>query len=269
MNIYDSTGKELNSFENFIDNIDLDYKYDETTNATYTIIRIYKTKIDGSKQYPFVFTPNGSNAGSYSTYDMTHRYGFPLAINSGVFNTTTIKPDGIVIENGVSIQNSPSSTHSGCYPLTINANGDLGFAQPNADTAQLISNGVVSAICGFSPIIIDYENADNVIEFPSVQHYTQNAQRQIIGQFGNGDYAIVTCEGRGYDHSDGWTIAEAQSICKELALKFAYNLDGGGSTETILGLKHFNTIYENVTGRVVPSFIVFNGSDEFFIPNSN
>jgi exopolysaccharide biosynthesis protein len=268
MNIYDSTGKELNSFENFIDNIDLDYKYDETTNATYTVIRIYKTKIDGSKQYPFVFTPNGSNAGAYSTYDMTHRYGFPLAINSGIFNTTTIKPDGIVIENGQVVQNSVSVTSSQCKPLTIDSNGDLSSASYDADATTLVNNGVVSAVCGFMPIIVDYEAVPSS-EWNNVAHYTQNAQRQIIGQFGNGDYAIVTCEGRGYDHSDGWTIAEAQSICKELALKFAYNLDGGGSTETMLGLKHFNTIYENVTGRVVPSFIVFNGSDEFFIPNSN
>lgn len=263
MKLYNYQGEELNTLDNFIDNIDLDYDFDETTNATYTVIRIYKNKIDGNKQYPFVFAPNGADAGTYSTYDMAHQYGFSLSINSGIFNTTNKKPDGIVIEKGVSIQNSPSSTHTDCYPLTIDSNGDLGYAAPDADTAQLISSGIVSAVCGFCPIIINYENADNVITFPSISHFAQNAQRQIIGQFGNGDYAIVTCEGRSYDHSDGWTIAEAQTICKDIGLKYAYNLDGGGSTETMLGLKHFNTIYENQTGRIVPTFIIFNGSTAF------
>ena len=62
-------------------------------------------------------------------------------------------------------------------------------------------------------------------------------------------------------------IAEAQTICQKIGLKFAYNLDGGGSTETILGKKQINTIYENQTGRKVPSFIVFNGTDEYFVPS--
>ena len=60
----------------------------------------------------------------------------------------------------------------------------------------------------------------------------------------------------------------AQTVCKKLGLKFAYNLDGGGSTETMFCGKHFNTIYENVTGRKVPTFIVFNGGTVFDIPNS-
>jgi hypothetical protein len=94
-----------------------------------------------------------------------------------------------------------------------------------------------------------------------VSHYTSNAQRQIIGQWGCGDYAIITCEGRSNHNSDGWTIAEAQQICIKHGLKFAYNLDGGGSTETMLGKKHINTIYENETGRCVPTFIVFNGKN--------
>ena len=48
--------------------------------------------------------------------------------------------------------------------------------------------------------------------------------------------------------------------CKKLGLKFAYNLDGGGSTETMFGYKHLNTIYDGTTGRQVPTFIVFTGS---------
>lgn len=268
MQLYDFNGNVLDikkPMQDFIDNTDIDYDYDETTNANYTVIRIYKRKIDGTLQYPFVYAPNGANAGTKSTYDMTTQDGWMLAINSGIFNTTTLKPDGIVIQNSTVIQNTPSATHSQCKPLTIDANGDLSYANYDADADTLVSNGIVSAVCGFMPIIIDYEAVPQS-EWNNVSHYTQNAQRQIIGQFGNGDYAIVTCEGRDYDNSDGWTIAEAQSICQDIGLKFAYNLDGGGSTETMLGDKHINTIYENVTGRIVPTFIVFNGKNIFEMP---
>ena len=119
---------------------------------------------------------------------------------------------------------------------------------------------------GFYPIVINHENASET----SVQHSTgwsAHAQRQIIGQFDNGDYAILTCEGRNYANSTGWSMPQAQAICQGLNLKFAYNLDGGGSTETVIGDRQINTIYESPLGRIVPSFIVFNGTDEFFIPN--
>ena len=112
------------------------------------------------------------------------------------------------------------------------------------------------------PIIIDYDIVPSS-EWNNVAHYVDNAQRQIIGQFNNGDYAILTTEGRGFANSDGWTVSEAQDICVKHGLKFAYLLDGGGSTETVVGSKHINSIYEGTSGRKVPSFIIFNGTNIF------
>lgn len=248
--------------DTFIDNVDIDYRFDAQSNANFIVIRVYKDTIQGGKQYPFVFAPNGaqpSSGSNKSTYEMTTEYGFVLAINAGVFDTSNGYADGILVMNGVSFQNSPTTTHQECRPLWIDSNGDLHSADYDASTADLIAQGCVSAVCGFMPIIVDYEPVPSS-EWNSVSHYTDNAQRQIIGQFGNGDYAIVTCEGRNYQNSDGWTIAEAQAICQEIGLKFAYNLDGGGSTETMIGLKHINTIYDGTYGRKVPTFIVFNGT---------
>lgn len=252
------------AFDTFIDNVDVDYAYDETTGAYYTVIRIYRDRVDGKKQYPFVYAPNGYGAGDKTTYDISTAEGWCLAINSGIFDMTTKKPDGILIQNGVVLKNSPSATHLLCKPLTIDSNGNLGYVAYDADAEQLAKSGIVSAVCGFMPIVVNYEAVPDT-EWNSVGHYTDNAQRQIIGQWGCGDYAIITCEGRGKHNSDGWTIAEAQAICIKHGLKFAYNLDGGGSTETMLGLKHINTIYEGTTGRIVPTFIVFNGTDDLGI----
>lgn len=261
--IYDVNGNVVyNSVsDDFADNMELDYEFDATTNANYTVLRVYQTKKDGTKQYPFVRVPSAKT----TALDLANAEGWCLTINAGL-GMTGVPIDGIAIENGVLIHDSPTEYHIGSKPITINGSGALSYTEADPDGETLINQGMVSVILGFCPIIVDYEPVDPpTVEH--VSHFTQNTQRQIIGQFGNGDYAIITCEGRNYDHSDGWTIAEAQTICQKLGLKFAYNLDGGGSTETVLGKKQINTIYENSTGRLLPSFIVFNGSDEFFIPN--
>lgn len=252
---------KITSLDKFLDNTDIQYEFDESTGAYYTVVRIYKKRTDGTFQYPFVYAPNGSDAGDKSTLDIVTEDGWLVAINGGLFDyDKTKKPDGILIQDGVVVQNTPASIekHIGAKPLTIDAAGDLGYAEADADAYELVANGIVSAVCGFLPIIVNYESV--VAETANSEVH---AQRQIIGQWGNGDYAIVTCEGRGYHNSDGWTLAEAQTICKKIGLKFAYNLDGGGSTETMLGYKNINTIYEGTTGRKVSTFIVFNGTNVF------
>lgn len=260
--IYDVNGIILNEEDAFSTNMVLDYEFDAATNANYTVMRVYQTKKDGTKQYPFVRVPSEKT----TALDLANAEEWNLTINAGL-TYTNIPIDGIAIENGILIHDSPTEYHIGAMPLTIDGGGTLGYTSANPDGSTLIQQGIVSAILGFCPIIVDYTPVDP----PTVQnvsHFTQNAQRQIIGQFGNGDYAIITCEGRSYDHSDGWTIAEAQTICQKVGLKFAYNLDGGGSTETVLGKKQINTIYEGTTGRKVPSFIVFNGKTTFGIPET-
>lgn len=248
------------SLNTFIQNSDIDHAYDPDSGAYYTVIRIYKQKMDGSYQYPFVYAPTYNGDYGTTAINLAENEGFLLTANAGIFTMSSPPvPDGILIQNSEVLANAPSTTHPNCKPLTIDKNGDLGFAAYDADANNLVAAGIVSAVCGFMPIIENFEAVPST-DWNSVSHYNENAQRQIIGQWGNGDYAIVTCEGRGYHGSDGWTIEEAQAVCQKLGLKFAYNLDGGGSTETMLGLKPINTVYEGSTGRVVPTFIVFNGS---------
>lgn len=260
--IYDINGNIISgsNSEVFSENMELDYEYDATTNANYTVLRVYQTKTDGTKQYPFSRIPDLNNY-SYSALDVARNEKWLLTINSwGIIR------DGLMIQNGVLLHNSPSVRHNGSYPLTIDSNGNLSYAESDFDGEALIAQGIVSSVSGFCPIIVDYAPFTPPT-IADTAHFTQNAQRQIIGQFGNGDYCIVSCEGRNYDHSDGWTIAEAQTICQKIGLKFAYNLDGGGSVETVLGVKQINTIYENETGRKVGSFLCFNGTDHYFIPS--
>lgn len=263
MSVFNIGGKNL-LFSDYV----LDYRYDAASDANFTVLRVYKRRVDGKYQYPFVYAPNGAGAGTQSTYSMNLSKGFPIAINAGIFNNNSgtadfLKPRGTLIQNGVVVKQETVSS-AAAYLLTIDSNGDLGYAARDASGATLVSQGIVSAVCGWAPCIIDYESAIDVL--PDAYDDQSNAQRQIIGQFGNGDYAIVTCEGRDYDHSDGWTMDEARAVCKTLGLKYAFNLDGGGSTETVLGKKQINTIYEGTYGRIVPTYIVFNGTTTFGDP---
>lgn len=260
MSVYDISGNLIGDVaetdENtlFASNMQLDYKHDEESDTNYTVIRIFKTRKDGEKQYPFAYCPNKMNAATQSALEMNRIKKFPIAINAGIIDTSTMIPIGTVIENGVAIRDGADIYRP---VLTIDGNGNLGTSMETS-AATLVSQGIVSALVGVgnNPIISNYE-------IPSGQFITDHAQRQIIGQFGNGDYAIITCEGRSNDNSTGWSIPEAQRVCQELGLKFAYNLDGGGSTETVIGGKQINAIYERTNGRIVSTFIVFNGTTEF------
>lgn len=243
--------------------MELDYAYDATTGANYSVIRIFQTKRDGTKQYPFIRYP-----GRMKASELAAQEGWCLIANAGLGVSAEQPIDGVAIENGVIKNENPATYHVSALPLTIDVNGTLSTATSDATASTLVQQNVVSATCGFCAIIEDYTPTDplpNVNINGAGNHFNENAPRQIIGQFGNGDYAIVSCAGRNTFNSDGWTMAEAQSICQKLGLKFAYNLDGGKSVSTFLRKK---PVWDYMAGetRIVPSFIVFNGTTTFSIP---
>lgn len=258
--MFDYLGHRMDAGE-FEDNVLIDYAYDSASGTNYTAMRVFKRRRDGTNQYPFVRMP--SRTGSiYSALDTAVNEGWYLTVNASI-------GQGIIIENSDVITDTAAVYHAGAMPLTINSSGDLGYC--DADTtgkgAQMVANGIVSAVCGFFPIIVDFDDYN----YPEVPHTGDadnwtHAQRQIIGQYANGDYAILTCDGRNFNNSVGWSMAEAQTVCKKLGLKFAYNLDGGGSTGACVRKKQLNMIYEGETGRKMPAFIVFNGTSTFGLP---
>lgn len=249
------------------------YKRDDTTGAFYTHIIIPQTNSNGEKQYPFVYWPNYPNGGTESAYQLNQRKNFLFVINGGRYSapygsgvTLTGLPKGTVIQNGVVLQQGDSSNSNPImdWVLTIKNNGELGYARYYDSASGLVSNGVVSAVSGFIPILTNYTDIQDV-ETVDINYMdrTDDSQRQILGQYNNGDYAIITAEGRGYQGGNWFTMKQIQTLCKQLGLKFAFALDGGGSAETLTGYKQFNPFYDNVSGRINPTFIVFNGTTTF------
>lgn len=277
MEIYNHDGMNVHG-KGIRPDISLTYKRDENNGCFYSIIIIPQTRTDGTRQYPFVKWPNYPNGGNKSAWEFNRDedYKYYVVINGGTFRTpygsgVTLSglPTGTVIENGVVLSQGTESSdgewvRNNSMVLTINDDGELGYASFLTSADELVSNGIVSAVTGFIPIVTNFQNADDVIEdeMPYMER-TDDGQRQVLGQFGNGDYAIITSAGRG-DQGGGWfTVREMQTLCKNLGLKEAFMLDSGGSVETVLGHKQINTIYDNQYGRVMPTFIVFNGTADF------
>jgi len=251
--MYTYSGRPINNTEN----ISVNYIYDEIGESFYYLTRINQTKIDGTKQYPFVRFPTTGE--TYTPQTLRQVEGWDLIINGGWYM--------LQIENSQVIRCS-HDTRPEQMALTINQNGELGYlaSWENDDGKNLVNSGIVSAMSNFFPIVVDYEAFDYPVSEDMQTDAWRYAQRQIIGQYGNGDYAIITSEGRGYNNSKGLTIDRCIDICKGLGLKFAYNGDGGGSTQTMIGKKRLNNIYEGTDGRLVHGFLVFNGTDQFAIP---
>lgn len=293
--IYDIIGNEINTAYG-VDGINVTSAYDvignivfsssyqneitvtkhrnDTTGTTYYITTIPQTHSDGTKQYPFVFAPNGVGAATQSTYEMNLQYGFLVAVNAGVFfmpSNNQYTPQGTIIEDSIVIQQGSNENTSaffqGLYAITINEDGSFGYADYDADAEEMVAGGVVSALHAFVPLIINFQDARDILQN---SYYTNNAdaQRQIIGQKSNGDYVIISCSARGFESSVGFTIPQVIQMCLDMELKDAFLLDGGGSMETVVGNTQINPFYEGTYGRKVPTYIVFNGTTEFGIPNN-
>lgn len=274
--IYDINANPLvadSAKDRFREMLKVTYDRDETSGAFYTLINIPQVNMKGEKQYPFVIWPNYPNGGTESAYTINQRKNYEVIINSGRYSspygagvTLTGIPKGTVIENGIVLQQGDSNNSNPTmdWVLTISNTGELGYARYNDSAQTLVSNGIVSAVSGFIPILSNYTNIDD-IESEDIDYIdtTADTQHQVVGQYGNGDYAVLTTEGRSYQGGGYMTMRQLQSFCKSVGMKFAFSLDGGGSTETVVGKRQLNPFYDNTYGRNNPTFIVFNGSTQF------
>ena len=186
-----------------------------------------------------------------------------VVMNAGLFNTSTKVPKGQTIINGTSITNSPMTDDMGtaisdeeCYPLCIGSSGKLSAPYTRSvDTSTMIADGVKYAVTGWCTLI---ENgAAKYSDFNTVEIVHKNSySRQVIGQYEDGDYFILTTTSA---DKSGMTYAAINEILLALSKKvrFAYSLDGGGSAETVVDRSQINTIYEGTYGRKVPTLIYF------------
>lgn len=189
-------------------------------------------------------------AESARTYSNNNNLTF--VANASVFDTTTKKMLGIQIQDGEIIN---STVHKTNYTLGIKDDGTLVSYPSNVTAENIVNDGVKLALTAFFPII---ENGVKVSEevYNSIPNTLEKNPRQIIAQKENKDILFITVEGRN-SQSEGMDYNDLFRICQSFNVTFAYSLDGGGSTQSILRGRLINNVNdENGTKeRDVPDFL--------------
>lgn len=188
----------------------------------------------------------GESARSFAIRGMTS-----FTANASTFDTTTLQLRGMQIQNGVVLQenvNNPSNR----YFLGIKGDNTLVAYPPATTSVEMLAEGCIHALTGFFPMIQNGSAVD-----PTV--YNSDATinpRQAIAQMPNNDIIFFSCEGRNKKDL-GMTYADMIRILLAKGVTFAYNLDGGGSSQTLVrGVLLNNPIDDGgKTERLVPDFL--------------
>lgn len=178
--------------------------------------------------------------GNYSgetARSFANRKNAPFAMNIGLWDTANHMPYGPVIQNGVEQTPSYSNAFS---PIGIDADGMV-TVYPNGTTAtQMINAGVKYGCCAYDELI---HNNVVVYDTTSEAWTTTLYQHQIFAQLTNGDYVILTCDGKNYeDQEAGMTYEMLANVLmsKYDNIRTAYACDGGGSASTVVNHEFIN-----------------------------
>lgn len=222
-----------NNTPSFADNYEVTRHYDRESNTYYYLTRIKHKDQNGNiirLQHAISNRQEGETVRSFAI-----RMNSAIAINAsmGLDNLppNTRQAAGIQIVDGKIIQEL--QTRYPRYTLGIKKNNEIISYEPNITATQILEDGAINALTIFIPLILDHEkvSADiiKLVGNSAVKH-----PRQVVAQYDNLDLLFLSCGGRGFD-GDGMTAEDLMRILKELNVRLALNLDGGGSVSTVIG----------------------------------
>lgn len=230
-------------------------KFGRYANTDYVMARIFKSTISGGTITPKLIV---KNPGGIQLREYAKNNDFIMGINAGSFDTNDNSCIGTTIADGIVITDHLDHMYVGaCDVLTIDTSGNLKSYPYETTTEALLSSGVIHAVQGKGTLITAYEKNDLETYselLGSTANATEKHPRTVIGQFKNGDYMVFTCGGRETNQA-GMTCGEMQELFVSEGLKYAYNLDGGGSCNMWFYKKELAPYTEK---RADPTHIVFN-----------
>ena len=251
--------KSFNEYKQFVK---VNKCVDKTTGVEY-LFTVIKKEISKSERIVPVLelTCDGDYSKVTSLYDYMIDKDILFGVNAGIFNTGTNEPDCVVVKNKKVLfdrletyvhknDNDGEEKRNVMYILGIKENGDLKMYEPSWSGEQIVEDGCVDAVMAFVPLIIDYkefEKSDEIVCFGSYL----DKQRQVIGQLDNGDYYVLTVL------EPGLTFKQTRRLLLELGVPFAYALDNGSSTQTMLHKERLTPVYRHETGRRIPTILLF------------
>ena len=159
-----------------------------------------------------------------TTSDMAANNNAVLAINGDYYGA---RQSGYVIRNGKLYRDTSGNRDA----LVIQKNGEFKFVSESETSAsELIKDGALQ-VFSFGPVLLN-NGEISVGENDEVGMAMASNPRTALGYLGNNHYVFVVSDGR-TSESAGLSLYELASFMKELGVKDAYNLDGGGSSTMV------------------------------------
>ena len=159
-----------------------------------------------------------------TTSDMAANNNAVLAINGDYYGA---RQNGYVIRNGKLYRDTSGNRDA----LVIQKNGEFKFVSESETSAsELLQEGALQ-VFSFGPVLLN-NGEISVGENDEVGMAMASNPITAIGYLGNNHYVFVVSDGR-TSESAGLSLYELASFMKELGVKDAYNLDGGGSSTMV------------------------------------
>ncbi len=248
---------KFDKYKNFVS---INNCYDDVSECNYILSIIKRNVGKNERIFARVRTTYNDNSSITSLYDYMKDENVLFSINAGIFNTGTGEPECLlIIDKKIIVDQNETYVHTDpkdggdkrkeLYVLGIDTDGNFHLFNPGTSSKEILESGCVDAIMGFVPLINNYEivDADDKCSYISYGKHP----RQIIGIDDSNDYYILTID------KPGMALKETRDLLKKLNVKFAYNLDGGSSTQTVFYKENLNPIYKEETGRKIPTIINF------------
>lgn len=208
--------------------------YDEASKTSYFLTRINHTDNSGNIIKLKLSLTDPDKLMGETACEFAARINAKLVFNASM--STIVQnssgedkriPVGIQIINGNILQERATAR----YTLGIKDDNRM-VVYPSGTSAQdIIDDGTNTALTAFVPLIEDHKVVEEALD--DVANLSVKNPRQVIAQFDNLDILFLTCGGRGHG-GEGMTAHEIIDILQKLDVKFAYNLDGGGSISTVV-----------------------------------
>ena len=226
--------EEWTEFEKLMNwkNIEYTTNYDNEAETTYYLTNIPYDNPYGGNNIIRVGLANDDTtiSGVEKPTEFAYRHESPVVTNAGIFYSNAANPTayGLVIKDGIVLKNENVPTDYYRDIIAIKENGDMKSYPVGTNPQVIINDGYVDAIVGYYVLIENGEPVD----------YTGYADsgvnpRQIVCRKTNGDYLFLTCDGR-TENDKGLDLDDAVRILATQDVDFAFVLDGGGSTNTIV-----------------------------------
>ena len=172
-----------------------------------------------------VVTAHGAAADSVGA--LCARHGALAGINGSYFDTRALTPMTFVKDEGVVVGETSPSELFRTNGLVVLSGKKISVDA--ADTTQAYDAWPEALASG--PVLIDEGESFDYKEVPQPDNFFgQRHPRSVIGQDAFGNVWLIVVDGRAPGEADGMTISELISLCLQLGLTDALNLDGGGSS---------------------------------------